>query len=96
MEDTTIDEWYTSDFLNLLRTQMLNENYEDDFVNIYGDKINFFDKVCTGCRKQEKLYGRSDRQKYVEQVLAGTFDNKVPELLRAVQKFEEEGSRLQI
>ena len=29
--------------------------------------------------------------KYVEQVLAGTFDNKVPELLRAVQKFQDEG-----
>ena len=91
MENTTIDEWYTSDFINLLRMQMLNENYEDDFVNINGEKINFFDKVCTGCRKQEKLYGRSDRMKYVEQVLAGTFDNKVPELLRAVIKFQDEG-----
>ena len=29
--------------------------------------------------------------KYVEQVLAGTFDSKVPELLRAVQKFQEDG-----
>ena len=30
-------------------------------------------------------------QKYVEQILAGTFDSKVPELLRAVQKFQDDG-----
>ena len=91
MDDTTIKEWYTSDFLNLLRSQMLKENYDDGFIDTDGNKFNFFDKVCSGCRKHEKLYGRSDRQKYVEQVLAGTFDNKVPELLRAVLKFQKDG-----
>ena len=81
MEDTTIREWYTSDYQNRLRKEMLKEDYDD----------KFFDKHCTGCRKHELLYGRSDRMKYVEQVLAGTFDSKVPELLRAVQKFQEDG-----
>ena len=81
MEDTTIREWYTSDYQNRLREEMLKEDYDG----------KFFDEHCTGCRKHEKLYGRSDRQKYVEQVLAGTFDNKVPELLRAVLKFQKEG-----
>jgi len=81
MEDTTIREWYTSDYQNRLREEMLKEDYDD----------KFFDKHCTGCRKHELLYGRSDRMKYVEQVLAGTFDSKVPELLRAVQKFQEDG-----
>ena len=69
MEDTTIREWYTSDYQNRLREEMLKEDYDG----------KFFDHHCTGCRKHEKLYGRSDRQKYVEQVLAGTFDNKVPQ-----------------
>ncbi len=81
MEDTTIREWYTSDYQNRLREEMLKEDYDG----------KFFDKHCTGCRKHELLYGRSDRMKYVEQVLAGTFDSKVPELLRAVQKFQEDG-----
>ena len=81
MKDTTIREWYTSDYQNKLRTEMLKEDYDG----------KFFDEHCTGCRKHEKLYGRSDRQKYVEQVLAGTFDNKVPQLLRAVLKFQREG-----
>tara|TARA_B100000287_G_scaffold75257_1_gene67135 strand:- start:2651 stop:3925 length:1275 start_codon:yes stop_codon:yes gene_type:complete len=81
MEDTTIREWYTSDYQNRLREEMLKEDYDGEF----------FDKHCTGCRKHELLYGRSDRMKYVEQVLAGTFDSKVPELLRAVQKFQEDG-----
>lgn len=81
MEDTTIREWYTSDYQNRLREEMLKEDYDG----------KFFDHHCTGCRKHEKLYGRSDRQKYVEQVLAGTFDNKVPQLLRAVLKFQKEG-----
>ena len=81
MKDTTIREWYTSDYQNKLRTEMLKEDYDG----------KFFDEHCTGCRKHEKLYGRSDRQKYVEQVLAGTFDNKVPQLLRAVLKFQKEG-----
>ena len=81
MENTTIREWYTSDYQNRLREEMLKEDYDG----------KFFDKHCTGCRKHELLYGRSDRMKYVEQVLAGTFDSKVPELLRAVQKFQEDG-----
>ena len=81
MKNTKIREWYTSDYQNKLRAEMLKENYDG----------KFFDYHCTGCRKHEKLYGRSDRQKYVEQVLAGTFDNKVPELLRAVLKFQKEG-----
>ncbi len=81
MENTTIKEWYTSDYQNRLREEMLKEDFDGEF----------FDKHCTGCRKHELLYGRSDRMKYVEQVLAGTFDSKVPELLRAVQKFQEEG-----
>ena len=81
MKNTTIREWYTSDYQNKLREEMLKEDYDG----------KFFDYHCTGCRKHEKLYGRSDRQKYVEQVLAGTFDNKVPQLLRAVHKFQEEG-----
>ena len=81
MKDTKIREWYTSDYQNRLREEMLKEDYDG----------KFFDYHCTGCRKHEKLYGRSDRQKYVEQVLAGTFDNKVPELLRAVLKFQKEG-----
>jgi len=81
MEDTTIREWYTSDYQNKLREEMLKEDYDGEFFN----------KHCIGCRKHELLYGRSDRMKYVEQVLAGTFDNKVPELLRAVQKFQDEG-----
>lgn len=81
MEDTTIREWYTSDYQNKLREEMLKEDYNGEF----------FDKHCTGCRKHESLYGRSDRVKYVEQVLSGTFDNKVPELLRTVQKFQEDG-----
>lgn len=81
MQNTTIKEWYTSDYQNKLREEMLKVDYDG----------KFFDKHCTGCRKHELLYGRSDRMKYVEQVLAGTFDSKVPELLRAVLKFQDEG-----
>ena len=81
MEDTTIREWYTSDYQNTLRKEMLKEDYNG----------KFFKHHCTGCWKQESKYGRSDRQKYVEQILAGTFDSKVPELLRAVQKFQDDG-----
>ncbi len=80
MEDTTIEEWYTSDYQNKLRDQMTREDYDPEYLDVH----------CTGCRLQEKKYGRSDRMKYVEQVLAGTFDSKVPELLRVVQKFKEE------
>ena len=70
MEDTTIEEWYTSDYQNKLRDQMTREDYDPEYLDVH----------CTGCRLQEKKYGRSDRMKYVEQVLAGTFDSKVPEL----------------
>ena len=68
-----------------LSKQIKRRNVKEDYDG------KFFDYHCTGCRKHEKLYGRSDRQKYVEQVLAGTFDNKVPQLLRAVLKFQKEG-----
>ena len=47
----------TSDYQNRLREE-IKEDYDG----------KFFDHHCTG-RKHEKLYGRSDRQKYVEQVL---------------------------
>ena len=82
MKNTKIREWYTSDYQNKLRAEMLKENYDG----------KFFDHHCTGCRKHEKLYGRSDRQKYVEQVLAGTFDNKVPQFIRSkLPVFETNG-----
>ena len=77
MEDTTIEEWYTSDYQNKLRDQMTREDYDPEYLKEH----------CTGCWKQEQKYGRSDRMKYTEQILAGTFDNKVPELLRLVKKF---------
>ena len=68
MEDTTIKEWYTSEYQNKLRAEMLKEDYDP----------KYFRHHCTGCWKQEQKYGRSDRQKYTEQILAGTFDSKVP------------------
>ena len=81
MEDTSIKEWYTSEYQNRLRKEMLKEDWDR----------KFFRHHCTGCWKQEQKYGRSDRMKYSEQILKGTFDSKVPELLRAVQKFIDEG-----
>lgn len=86
MEDTTIKEWYASDYQNNLRDQMTREDYNSEFLSHH----------CAGCWKQEQKYGRSDRMKYREQVLAGKFDNKVPELLRAVNKFLKDGKLIDI
>lgn len=81
VQNVTPEEWYKSGFMQRLRKEMLSENPDKKWLEI----------ICEGCTKQEKKYGRSDRMKYVEQVLAGTFDSKVPELLRTIQKFKEDG-----
>jgi len=80
-QKSTPKQWYESEFQQGLRKEMLSENPNREYLDI----------ICEGCVKQEKKYGRSDREKYCEQVLNETFDSKVPELLRQVQKFKENG-----
>jgi organic radical activating enzyme len=81
MENTTIVQWYHSDYQNKLRDQMTREDFDPEYLAHH----------CNGCWQQEQKYGRSDRMKYVEQVLKGTFDGKVPELLRIVEQFKATG-----
>ena len=81
MKDTTIQEWYTSDYQNKLRSEMLSINPDKKYLSEH----------CAGCWKQEKKYNRSDRMKYREQILSGKFDSKVPELLELVDQFKQNG-----
>jgi sulfatase maturation enzyme AslB (radical SAM superfamily) len=82
VDNTSIVNWYTSDFMNKLRSEMLKEDYDEKYLRIQ----------CEGCWKQEDKYGRSDRLKYTEQILSGKFDGKVPELLRVVEQFRSTGA----
>jgi len=77
VNNTSPREWYESEFMNRLRGEMLREDFNKEYLS----------RVCEGCWKQEEKYGKSDRMKYVDQILSDKFDNKVPELLRTVQEF---------